>query len=133
MAEAEKQKQAEEARKAAFNALIASADIAFDAGKYSTAKDDYKKALTYEPNNAYAKQRIARIDEINRALAKTTGSSGITASANTPKIVAAIPMGELNFKTESERQKYSMTLKINTRMVLLLKSTRRNTRKPCVI
>jgi tetratricopeptide (TPR) repeat protein len=109
----EKQKQAEEARKKTYTDLIASADNSFDAGSFTEAKENYKKALIYEPGSVYAKQRISRIDEITKALAqsRTPGSTGTTGSAATTKVIAAIPMGELSFKTESERQKYLEELK----------------------
>jgi tetratricopeptide (TPR) repeat protein len=106
LAEAEKVKKAEQDKKAAYEALIASADKLYDAGTYPTAKESYKKALTFEPNSAYAKQRIARIDEINRVLSQTPAKTNTQSSAVTHKVVAAIPMGELNFKNESERQRY---------------------------
>ncbi len=111
LAEAEKQKQADAARKASYESLIKSADNAFEAGKYLTAKEDYKSALAVEPSSVYAKQRIARIDEINRALSQATAKSSAPVSVGNLKSIAAIPMGELNFKTESERQKYLDELK----------------------
>lgn len=109
----EKQKQAEEARKKAYADLITSADNSFDEGKYAVAKEDYKKSLIYEPGSVYAKQRISRIDELAKALtqSRAPGSTGMTGPAAIPKVVAAIPMGELSFKTESERQKYLNELK----------------------
>jgi len=106
LTEAEKQKQIESARKASYDALIKSADNAYDAGHYPAAKEDYRKALAIEPTSAYAKQRIVRIDEINRALSQTSTKSGTQGTTSKPKITAAMPMGELNFKTESERQRY---------------------------
>jgi tetratricopeptide (TPR) repeat protein len=111
LAEADKQKQADAARKASYESLIKSADNAFEAGKYLTAKEDYKNALALEPSSVYAKQRIARIDEINRALSQASVKSSAPVAAGNAKTTAAIPMGELNFKTESERQKYLDELK----------------------
>jgi tetratricopeptide (TPR) repeat protein len=106
IAETEKVNKAEMEKKAAYETLIASADKLYDAGSYPAAKVDYKKALVLEPNSAYAKQRIMRIDEISRALSKTSAKTNTQSSVSTQKVVAAIPMGELNFKNESERQKY---------------------------
>jgi tetratricopeptide (TPR) repeat protein len=111
LAEAAKVKQAEAARKASYESFIKSADNAYDAGNYTGAKEDYKKALALEPTSAYAKQRIARIDEINKTLARTTGNAASSPVTSRPKVVAAIPMGELNFKSESEKQKYLDELK----------------------
>jgi tetratricopeptide (TPR) repeat protein len=111
LADANKQKQAETARKATFDALIKSADIAYGAGNYALAKEDYKKVLAIEPTSAYAKQRIAHIDEINRALSQAPVKTTSSVAAGKSSIAAAIPMGELIFKTESERQKYLDELK----------------------
>ena len=107
LSELEKQRQAELARKTSYNSLIASADKAYDAGNYSGAMDNYKKALTFEPNSVYAKQRIIRIGEINKTLQQSMGKTNSPVNT-TPatRVAAAIPMGELVFKTESERQKY---------------------------
>jgi tetratricopeptide (TPR) repeat protein len=111
LTEAERLKKAELDRKNVFDALIASADKLYDAGSYPAAKDSYKKALTIEPNNVYAKQRITRIDEITRALSQTPAKTNNQSSTSIQKVVAAIPMGELSFKNESERQKYLDELK----------------------
>jgi tetratricopeptide (TPR) repeat protein len=111
LAEADRQNQADAARKATYESLIKSADNAYDAGNYQVAKDSYKKALTYEPASAYAKQRITHIDEIMRTISQTTSKSTASATTGKPKATAAIPMAELNFKNESERQKYLDELK----------------------
>ena len=110
LAEQAKLQQAEAARKASYQALIASADNAYVAGNYQGARGDYQKALAIEPNSAYAKQRIAKIDEINRALSASNASTPVSTAGQT-KVMAAIPMGELNFRTESERQRYLEELK----------------------
>ncbi len=111
MAEAEKVNKAAQEKKAAYDALIASADKQFDGAKYAAAKEEYKKALVIDPGSTYAKQRITRIDEITRMLAQSTSVSKNQSTPVTTKVVAAIPMGELNFKNESERQKYLDELK----------------------
>jgi hypothetical protein len=110
MAEAEKFKKADEAKKAALNSLIASADQSFDAARYASAKEDYKKAQVMDPSNAYIKQRIARIDEINRILAQSSKTNVQTNPVN-KKVSAAIPLKDLNFKNDSERQLYLDELK----------------------
>ncbi len=111
LAEAQKLAQAEATRKASYEALIKSADLAYDAGKYPSAKENYKKALTLEPTSTYAKQRIARIDEISRVLTQAKAKTGTEAETVKPRVSAAIPMNELNFRTESEKQKYLAELK----------------------
>jgi tetratricopeptide (TPR) repeat protein len=110
LAEAQKLEQAGAARKASYEASIKSADAAFDAGKYAAAKEDYKKALAFEPSSVYAKQRIARIEEINRILSQS-GTRPASSPAAGTKVTAAIPMGELNFRSESEKQRYLEGLK----------------------
>jgi tetratricopeptide (TPR) repeat protein len=109
LAEAEKVKKAEADKKATYDAVIASGDKFYDAGSYNQAKEQYQRALDIIPGSAYPKQRIARIDEINKALAstKTTGQS---ATPTTHKAAAA-PLSDLNFKNESERQRYLDELK----------------------
>ncbi len=111
VAEAERVKKVEQERKAAFDALIAAADKTFETGNYPSAKESYKKALVIDPNSAYAKQRIIRIDEILRALASSQTKPAASAAPSASKVTAAIPMGDLNFRNESERQLYLDELK----------------------
>jgi tetratricopeptide (TPR) repeat protein len=111
IAEADRNKKAEEAKKASLNALIASADKLFDEGRYPNAKEEYKKILVIEPGNIYAKQRIAKIDEINRVLAQSQAKTTPTTATVPARGTAAIAMRELNFKNESEKQKYLDELK----------------------
>jgi tetratricopeptide (TPR) repeat protein len=107
LSEIEKQKQAELSKKAAYDALILSADNAFNDAKYNIAREDYKRALTIDPANTYPKQKIARIDEIIRALSKNTATKSVAKEVKSE----APSLGELNFKNESERQKYFEQLK----------------------
>ncbi len=111
IAEGERVRKAEQERKAAFDACIRNADQLFDEGKYPMSKEQYKKALTIDPSSAYAKQKIEKIDDINRKLAQAPAKSNTAGTTSTPKVVAAIPMGDINFKTESERQLYLDNLK----------------------
>ncbi len=106
LAEAEKVRKADEQKKAAYDALISSANKLFDAGNYSSAKDEYKKALAVDPGSAFAKQRIARIDEINRALSQAASKANTQASAGTQKAQKTATLSDLSFKNESERQVY---------------------------
>lgn len=105
VAEAEKMRRNEEAKKTAFDELIKSADGLFDQARYNDAKTEYKKALALYPTNAWAKQRIARIYEINRLLTQNPVKTQQSVQAP-PKNIAAIPMRDLNFKNESEKQNY---------------------------
>jgi hypothetical protein len=111
LSEIEKQKQAEQSKKKAYDALILSADNAFNTGSYNGAREDYKKALIIDPTSTYAKQKITRIDEILRALSQTASKSVTSSAVTEVKNVAAISMSEMNFKNESERQKYFDQLK----------------------
>jgi hypothetical protein len=110
IAEAEKIRQAAEAKKAAFESLIGTADQAFDGARYAMAKENYQKALAIDPSSTYAKQRIARIDEINKMLSQAPAKTNTQAAANTQKSGQA-QLAELNFKNESERQLYLNELK----------------------
>lgn len=111
MAEAEKIRQAAEAKKAAFESLIGTADQAFDGARYAMAKENYQKALAIDPSSAYAKQRIARIDEINKMLSQAPPKTNTQAAAVTQKTGQGAQLAELNFKNESERQLYLNELK----------------------
>lgn len=111
IAEGERVRKAEQERKAAFDACIQNADQLFNEGKYPMSKEQYKKALTIDGSSAYARQKIERIDEITRKLAQSPVKTNIAGTGTTPKVVAAIPMGDINFKTESERQLYLDNLK----------------------
>ena len=106
LTEAEKVRKAEEQKKAAYEALISSANKLFDAGNYSSAKEEYKKALAVDPGSAFAKQRIARIDEINRALSQAASKANTQSSTGTQKVQNTATLSDLSFKNESERQVY---------------------------
>jgi tetratricopeptide (TPR) repeat protein len=103
LAEADRLKQAEAQRKASYDSHIKAGDNAYESGSYAAAKESYKKALSFEPNSVYAKQKIDKIEDILRTLSK---SSVAPSSTSKPRVVAAIPMTELVFKTESDRQRY---------------------------
>jgi len=96
-------KEAEAKRAKEFEMQIAVADKAFDEARYTEAKEGYKKAVALDPAAVYPKQKIVRIEEILRALARpaVTQNSGTQTPVSTPVVLA-----ELNFKTESERQRY---------------------------
>jgi hypothetical protein len=84
---------------------IAQADGLFDKAQYDASQKEYERSLTYKPNEAYPKQRLARIREIKSMLAKeqkaaATPSAAKQAQSSGVKIVA------LNFKTDTEREIY---------------------------
>jgi hypothetical protein len=102
----EKQKQAQASRQKQIDDIIAQADREFDGANYKQAQEDYKKAQALDPSNTYIKQRIARIEEINRILASSkkteqTGSSSGQVSR----------LSDLQFKNESEKKIYLEGLK----------------------
>jgi tetratricopeptide (TPR) repeat protein len=99
-----------------YNSYIALADKAFDAAEYTTSKEYYQKSLNVKPNELYPKQKIARIDEILKLLAKqkTSTSSQTTSQSSTPrKTGSGKKLAELNFKNDSERDMYLADLKRN--------------------
>ncbi|MBN1414440.1 MAG: hypothetical protein JW973_05020 [Bacteroidales bacterium] len=114
LAEQEKQKRAEQAKQKQYSDLISIADKAFDAANYAVAKENYQKALAVMPDNPYPKQRIARIDEINKLLAqqqlKNAQQTAVEKSSK-QKISSAAPLAQLNFKNDAERDLYLNELK----------------------
>jgi len=113
LAEQEKKKEEDQARLKQYNDLIALADKAFDAANYPLAKDNYQKALAVMPDNPYPKQKIARIDEINKMLAQQAKNTQQAADNQTSKqsISSTSPLDKLNFKNDAERDIYLNNLK----------------------
>jgi tetratricopeptide (TPR) repeat protein len=99
---------AEQARKKQYDEAIAIADKAFDAANYPLAKENYQKALTVIPDSPYPKQKIARIDEINKMLAQQKAAAD---QSSKKSISSTTPLTQLNFKDDSERDLYLNDLK----------------------
>ena len=99
---------AEQARKKQYDEAIAIADKAFDAANYPSAKENYQKALTVIPDSPYPKQKIARIDEINKILAQQKAAAD---QSSKKSISSTTPLTQLNFKDDSERDLYLNDLK----------------------
>jgi tetratricopeptide (TPR) repeat protein len=78
----------------------------FAAKSYIPARNQYAEALKLMPDDKLAKEQVARIDKILATPVQQAVKAAETPQAATGKSRAAIPMGELNFKTESEKQKY---------------------------
>jgi hypothetical protein len=108
VAEMEKQKKADETRQKQYNDLITIADKAFDAANYPSAKENYQKALAVIPDSPYPKQKIARIDEINKILAQQKAAANQSAKKS---ISSTTPLTQLNFKNDNERDLYLNELK----------------------
>ena len=82
------------------------------AGKnYAAAKSSYLEALKVMPEDKLAKEQVARIDKIVLAMKKPVVKKEVVATAPVEKPKANNALGELNFKTESERQSYLDELK----------------------
>ena len=85
-----------------YNVAIASADKAFNAADYTTAKTAYQKALDIKPDEKYPRAKIARIDEINRMLAnQKTVSAG-----SAVKATESSKLADLKFSNNDERDRY---------------------------
>lgn len=78
----------------------------FAAKSYIPSRNQYAEALKQMPDDKLAKEQISRIDKILAAPVQQAAKATATAESVQSKAKAAIPMGELNFKTESEKQKY---------------------------
>ncbi len=82
------------------------------AGKnYAVAKNSYLEALKLMPEDKLAKEQVARIDKILLSLKKPVVKKEVVASKPAEKPKTENALGELNFKTESERQNYLDDLK----------------------
>jgi tetratricopeptide (TPR) repeat protein len=108
LADMDKQKKAEEARQKQYNDFIALADKAFDAANYPSAKENYKNALGVIPDSPYPKQKIARIDEINKLLAQQQAAANQSSKKN---VLTTAQLEQLNFKNDAERDVYLNDLK----------------------
>ena len=102
LAQQDADKQKEALLEKNYNDAITNANNLFDKAQYDAAKKAYEQALTIMPNEAYPKQKIARINEIKSLLAKEAKST----SDSKPKPVSEKKISDLNFKTDAERQSY---------------------------
>ncbi len=109
MATLEKKQQSEQQLAREYEEAIAQADREFDAGNYAVSRQTYTRALNLQPGSAYARQRIARIDEINRILARS--GKGTTAAASSAAAGQSASLRDLDFRNESELQLYLDQLK----------------------
>ena len=114
LAEQEKQRMAEQAKQKQYDDLISLADKAFDGNNYTVAKEYYLKAMEVIPGSPYPKQKIARIDEINKLLAQQRTKNTQQTAAKTSgsqSLASAAPLTQLNFKNDQERDVYLDDLK----------------------
>ncbi len=115
LAQQEKTRQENLEKDREYNSYIALADKAYDAADYTAAKEYYQKSLEVKPMEVYPKQRISKIDDIMKLLAKQTTSSTSyqtsSQSSSPAKTGSGKKLAELNFKNDSERDKYLSDLK----------------------
>jgi tetratricopeptide (TPR) repeat protein len=108
LADMEKQKRDEEARQKQYNEFVDLADKAFNAANYPSAKEYYQKALAVIPDSPYPKQKLARIEEINKILAQQQSAAK---QPSKKSISSTTPLAQLNFKNDAERDIYLNDLK----------------------
>ncbi len=94
-----------------YESLIAIADKAYDAADYNKAKDYYRKSLDIKPSELYPKQKLLKIDDILQMLAKQKTPAALPQSSTPQKAGTEKKLTELNFRNDSERDKYLADLK----------------------
>jgi hypothetical protein len=117
LAEIENQIKAQELEQAQIKAKADAYALAINSGNslfadknYAAAKSSYTEALKIMPNDKLAREQIIRIDKILSPASRAVKSSA-SANADQNKVKSTTPLGELSFKTESERQKFLDELK----------------------
>ncbi len=114
IAEADRLRQQELARQQQYDSYISQADKLFTAKDYIKAKELYQQALSIKPDEQHPQLRIARINEIYALLAeqqkKQSGTASGSAQKSTTQSGKMVP-AELNFKNDSERDRYLAGLK----------------------
>lgn len=114
LAQQERERQEEMAKDKEYEAIILTADRLYDAADYNNAKESYKKALEVKPDELYPKQKIKKIDEILRLLARqesATSNQSQTQSQTSAQTLSKPKLADLVFKDESERDRYLNNLK----------------------
>ncbi len=109
IAESKRTQQEERERQQQYNSYITKGDNYFSASNYQQAKESYQKALAIKPDEQYPKVKINKIDEILELLAQQKRQSSTikeTSTSNKKPVLA-----ELNFKNNSELDKYLTGLK----------------------
>jgi hypothetical protein len=103
LAKMEAEKQQKLLTEKNYNESVTKANGLFDGGKYDEAKKEYERALTIMPDQAFPKQRIAKINEIKSMLAKEAKKP---TTETKPAVKKEGLIQDLSFKDETERQKY---------------------------
>jgi tetratricopeptide (TPR) repeat protein len=112
LAQQERIRQEEIARDKEYESLILIADNLYNAADYNNSKENYQKALGIKPDELYPKQKIAKIDEILKQLARQqTNTQTRTQSQSAGQTNTAPKLAELVFKDDTERDRYLNDLK----------------------
>jgi tetratricopeptide (TPR) repeat protein len=108
----QEQEQAQaKARTDAYTKAMNEGNMQLTGKNYAAAKTSYLEALKVMPDDKLAKEQVARIDKILLSIKKPVVKKEVVATAPVEKPKANNALGELNFKTESERQNYLDDLK----------------------
>ena len=108
----QEQEQAQaKARADAYTRAMNEGNMQLTGKNYAAAKSSYLEALKVMPDDKLAKEQVARIDKILLSIKKPVVKKEVVAAAPVEKPKVNNALGELNFKTESERQIYLDELK----------------------
>jgi tetratricopeptide (TPR) repeat protein len=108
----QEQEQAQaKARTDAYTRAMNEGNMQLTGKNYAAAKNSYLEALKVLPDDKLAKEQVARIDKILLSIKKPVVKKEVVAAAPVEKPKVNNALGELNFKTESERQNYLDELK----------------------
>jgi tetratricopeptide (TPR) repeat protein len=111
LARQERIRQEEMARDKEYESLILTADNLYNAADYNNAKENYQKALEVKPDELYPKQRIARINDIIKQLAKQQTTAQSYKSQSSTQTGPRPKLTDLVFKDDRERDRYLDDLK----------------------
>ncbi|MBN1596989.1 MAG: hypothetical protein JW894_01740 [Bacteroidales bacterium] len=112
LAALEKEKQEKLAFEQKYNAILGSADKAYNQRDYKSAKNSYMEALEMKPSDSYPQEQLNKIAEFERILAQQEASRNVTVPAGGTAVggAATVPaagkLADLNFQNDSERDKY---------------------------
>ncbi len=114
LAQQERIRQEELAKDKEYESLILIADRLYDQADYNNAKENYQKALEVKPDELYPKQKIMKIDEIIKLLAKQQSAKSSQSQTQSQTAAQTGPkpkLADLVFKDDRERDRYLDDLK----------------------
>lgn len=108
LSQLEKQRQEKAAFEQKYNSFIASADRAFEQHDYTAAKAAYNEALAMKPSERYPQERLNKIAEMERIIARQEADRNVVTTPVTTPTTSPAPtkLAVLNFANDSERDKY---------------------------